>query len=160
MSGTAQGGKGGHHGENIPRGVLIAAGVLIVFALAATYYARSTDVGAVRLPTLQAYQTLRLHFTDKDDGGIAVTNADDGALLVTLSPGSNGFLRSMVRGLARARSRGDIGAEPPFTLTRWTNGTMSLIDETTGRRVELDAFGATQAEVFANILRTAKAKAP
>ncbi len=36
-------------------------------------------------------------------------------------------------------------ASPPFTLTRWRDGTLSLADEATGRRIDLDAFGPTQA---------------
>jgi putative photosynthetic complex assembly protein len=160
MSETAQVGKGGQHAENIPRGVLIAAGVLIVFALAVTFYGRTTDVGVVHMPAMQAYQTVRLHFVEQDDGGIAINDASDGAALAQIAPGANGFLRSMMRGLVRARNRNNIGPEAPFTLTRWANGTMSLTDETTGRRIDLDAFGATQAETFAKIFPARKATTP
>jgi putative photosynthetic complex assembly protein len=160
MSETAQVGKGGGHAENIPRGVLIATGALILFALAVTFYGRSADVGVVHMPAMQPYQTVRLHFVEQDDGGIAINDASDGAVLARVAPGANSFLRSLMRGLARARNRSNIGPETPFTLTRWANGTMSLTDETTGRRVDLDAFGPTQAETFAKIFPARKATTP
>lgn len=160
MSGTAQGGNGVQHAENIPRGVLIAAGALLAFALVVTLYGRSADVGAVHMPVAQPYQTVLLHFVDQADGGIVISNASDGAVLTTIAPGGNGFLRSLMRGFAHARNRSNIGSETPFTLTRWANGTMSLTDETTGRRVDLDAFGATQAETFARIFPARKATTP
>ncbi|MCW2273069.1 putative photosynthetic complex assembly protein [Rhodoblastus acidophilus] len=160
MGETAQVKKGGHHDQNIPRGVLIAAGALIAFALSATYYARTSDVGTVHMPAAQPLQTMLLHFVDQDDGGIVITNASDGAVLVKIAPGANGFVRSMMRGFARARNRSGLGAETPFNLTRWSNGTMSLTDETTGRRIDLDAFGPNQAEFFAGIFPAKKATAP
>jgi len=50
-----------------------------------------------------------------------------------------------------------VSAEPPFVLTRWANGTLSLHDPTTGRKVELDAFGPTNAQAFAGLLNAAEA---
>lgn len=160
MGETAQGGKSGHRDQNIPRGVLIAAGTLIAFVLFVTVYGRTSDVGAVHMPAATPYQTVRLHFVDQQDGGIVISSATDGAVLAKIAPGTNGFLRTLMRGFVHARNRGGIGAETPFNLTRWSNGTISLTDETTGRRVDLDAFGATQAEVFANIFPATKATAP
>jgi putative photosynthetic complex assembly protein len=160
MSETAQVGKGGHHAEKMPRGVLIAAGVLVAFALVATFYGRSADVGVSHMPAAQAYQTLLLHFVDQDDGGIAIRDASDGTVIAKVAPGENGFLRSTMRGFARARKRSDIGADAPFTLTRWTDGTISLTDEKTGRRVDLDAFGPNQTATFAKLLAAKRAPAP
>jgi putative photosynthetic complex assembly protein len=157
---TAQTKRGGHHADNVPRSLLIAAGLLIGSVLAVTYYGRTTDVGAVHMPAAQPVQALRLFFVDQDDGGIAVTNADTGAVLTKLEPGTNGFLRSMMRGFVRARTRSDIGPQTPFTLTRWNTGTLSLTDETTGRRVDLDAFGSNQTDLFAKLFTATKATAP
>ena len=56
-----------------------------------------------------------------------------------------------MRGMARERHREDIGAQTPFTLTRWTDGTVSLQDRATGRTINLDAFGPTNAEAFARL---------
>lgn len=160
MSQTAQVPTGVQEAEQLPRGVLIAAALLLAFAFSITLFGRSADVGAVHMPSSQPYQTLHLHFADRDDGGITITNAADGAVLSDIKPGTNGFLRSMMRGFAHERSRDGIGAETPFTLTRWSDGTLSVTDETTKRRVDLDAFGPSQTEVFANLFPSRKETAP
>ena len=59
------------------------------------------------------------------------------------------IIRATMRGLARERIRSGIGSETPFKLTRWSDGTLSLLDETSGRRIDLDAFGPTNAGAFA-----------
>nr|WP_264581203.1 photosynthetic complex assembly protein PuhC [Rhodoblastus acidophilus] len=149
--------KSGHHADSIPRGVLFGAGALLIFAFSMAFYGRSSDSGAVHMPQAQPYQTLRLFFTDQADGGIAVTDADSGAVLSMVAPGTNGFLRSTMRGFAHARTLGGIGPQAPFALTRWNDGTLSLIDDTTGRRVDLDAFGPNQSASFAKLFPAAKA---
>ena len=87
----------------------------------------------------------------------AIKGPGDGVVLVpyqlaVLAPGTNGFARGVLRGLARERRRSDIGMEPPFRLARWSDGRLTLEDPTTGRRIELGAFGPTNAEVFAALM--------
>ena len=60
-----------------------------------------------------------------------------------------------MRGLARQRIRQDADKAIPFRLTEWADGRLTLEDPTTGRRVEMEAFGITNEQVFANLL-TAK----
>ena len=159
MGETTQVEKKTDHAGSMPRGVLFGAAALLAFVLFATLYGRSSDVGAVHMPTVQAYQTLQLHFADQDDGGIVISDASNGAVVTTIAPGTNGFLRSTMRGFAHARARSAIGPEPPFTLTRWSDGTLSLTDDKTGRRVDLDAFGPNQSDVFARLFSATKASA-
>jgi putative photosynthetic complex assembly protein len=159
MGETTEAEKKAAHAESMPRGVLFGAGALLVFVLLATLYGRSSDVGAVHMPTTQPYQTLLLHFVDQDDGGIVISDASNGAVVTTIAPGTNGFLRSTMRGFAHARARGNIGPEAPFTLTRWSDGTLSLSDDKTGRRVDLDAFGPNQSDVFARLFPATNASA-
>ena len=40
----------------------------------------------------------------------------------------------------------------PFRLTRWADGRLSVEDPTTGRRVDLGAFGAVNAASFAKLM--------
>jgi putative photosynthetic complex assembly protein len=160
MSQTAQVETGAERTEGLPRGVLIGAGLLLAFAFSITLFGRSADVGAVHMPSSQPYQILHLHFADQNDGGITITDAVSGGVLSQIQPGTNGFLRSMMRGFAHERSRDGIGAETPFTLTRWDDGTLSVTDETTGRRVDLDAFGPSQTEPFASLFGSRKVAAP
>ena len=140
-----------HHGGSLPRGVLIAAGALITFAISITLFGRISDIGAVHMPDVKPYKVLELRFEDRDDGAVVVHDAGDGANLYTVQPGVGGFIRATMRGMARERRREDIGEQPPFTLTRWTDGTVSLQDKSTGRTINLDAFGPTNAEAFARL---------
>jgi putative photosynthetic complex assembly protein len=80
-----------------------------------------------------------------------VVDASDGKIIYTVAPGTNGFIRATVRGLAQEREREGIGRETPFTLTHWSDGTMSLADSAIGRRISLDAFGPTNAGAFAQL---------
>jgi putative photosynthetic complex assembly protein len=57
-----------------------------------------------------------------------------------------------MRGMARERHMHGIGMAPPFTLTLWKNGTLSLEDKTTGRAVELGSFGPDNRAAFAAFL--------
>jgi putative photosynthetic complex assembly protein len=138
-------------GNGVPRGVLFGAAALIGFALIASGGARLSHVGTVQMPQRQAFETLSLRFEDQDNGGVAIRNVQDGQIIYTVAPGTNGFIRATIRGLTRERMRAGFGSETPFTLIRWSDGTMSLEDHTTGRQVALEAFGPTNAQAFAQL---------
>jgi putative photosynthetic complex assembly protein len=93
-----------------------------------------------------------LHFTDRADGGVAITEAVSGRAIGTLEPGEGGFVRGTVRGLVRERRREDIGSAIPFRLTAWQSGQLTLEDQATGRRLDLTGFGQTNATAFARLL--------
>jgi putative photosynthetic complex assembly protein len=140
--------KKGH--ESVPRAVLRGAAVLIGFALVAAGVARRTDIGTLHMPAAEAVETLSLKFEDRPDGAVAVYEARDG-LIYVVQPGTYGFIRSTLRGLARERRRADLDAAAPFVLTRWSDGTVSLEDPGAHRRVDLDAFGPDNARAFAQL---------
>ena len=137
--------------QGVPRGVLIGAAALLSFALGATLLARNSGLGEVHMPSQQAYQVLDLAFLDDADGGVSIVDASNGKVLDRAKPGTNGFLRGALRGFAQERLRGGLGRSEPFTLTRWRDGTLSLQDKATNRRIDLDAFGPTQAQTFAHL---------
>jgi len=143
-------------GGRMPRGVLIGAGVLVAFAIGVTVFSRAENIGAVHMPDVKPYQVLELRFDDRADGAVTIHDAADGAELYTVEPGVGGFIRGTMRGMARERHRQDIGEAPPFTLTRWTDGTVSLQDKATGRTINLDAFGPTNAGAFARLFNDRK----
>ena len=69
-----------------------------------------------------------------------------------LPPGQDGFVRIVLRNLARERIRQEQERHIPFRLTRWADGRLSVEDPTTGRRVDLGAFGAVNAASFAKLM--------
>jgi putative photosynthetic complex assembly protein len=137
--------------DGVPRPVLRGAAVLIGFALLTTGLARFTDVGTLHMPVANAIESLALRFEDRDDGAIAIRDARDGSAFYVVQPGAYGFIRSTLRGLARERRRSGLDASTPFALTRWSDGTLSLEDAATGRRVNLDAFGPDNSRAFAQL---------
>jgi putative photosynthetic complex assembly protein len=139
-----------------PRNILIIAGSVILLTIMTAAAGRITGA-ANSAPTTSAVASRQLLFRDQPNGGVAVYDAHDPATpIAVLAPETNGFLRATMRGLARQRIRQDADKEVPFRLTEWADGRLTLEDPTTGRRVEMEAFGISNEQVFANLL-TAKA---
>ncbi len=139
-----------------PRNVLIIAGAVILLSIVSAAAGRITGAADSR-PTAATVASRQLLFRDMPNGGVAVFDATDTTNPIDiLAPATNGFLRATMRGLARQRIRQDADREVPFRLTEYADGRLTLEDPTTGRRVEMEAFGITNEQVFANLL-TAKA---
>lgn len=139
-----------------PRRTLFAAGSVIGFALLAAIVGRLTGPVATIAPSV-AVDTRDLRFEDRPDGSVVILDAATDALVEVAPPGTNGFLRATLRGLARARRADDVGSAAPFHLTHWADGRLTLDDPTTQRRVEMAAFGVTNAEVFARLMTERRA---
>ncbi len=135
-----------------PRGALIGAAALLGMSLLLAGAARITGIGKVSGPTSAPVTSRLLRFEDRADGSVAVYEAAAVEPVQVLAPGSHGFVRSVLRGLARERKRQGVGREPAFRLTRWADGRLSLEDPTTGRSVELGAFGPTNRAAFAQLM--------
>jgi putative photosynthetic complex assembly protein len=146
------------HEPVVPRGGIFAAAALILFALAAVTTVRLTGVGGAHMTLPAAVESRDLRFEDGEKGAVLVFDANDRQLVDTLAPGSNGFIRVVMRGLARERRLGDIGAEPPFRLTRYAGGQITLTDTSTGKQIDLGAFGSTNTEAFARLMNLRSAK--
>jgi putative photosynthetic complex assembly protein len=135
-----------------PRGALIGAALLVAFTVTSAALSRISGLGTVQMPESALVESRPLRFEDMRDGSIRVTDARTGQVAASVEPGTNGFIRGTLRGLARERKRQGIGIEPPFMLTRWADGRLSLEDPATGRVIALDAFGPTNGEAFAQLL--------
>jgi putative photosynthetic complex assembly protein len=141
-----------HHDEPLPKLALWAAAGLIGLSLLLAGTARLSGYGRTVLPTAAVVESRQLRFEDQRDGGIDVREAPGGARVALLPPGTNGFLRGVLRSLVRERRQELIGAAPPFRLTRWSDGRLSLEDPSTGRAVALEVFGPSNSVVFARLL--------
>jgi putative photosynthetic complex assembly protein len=135
-----------------PRVILAIAGATIALTIVTAAVGRLTGV-ANSAPTAVPIASRELLFRDQPNGGVAVFDARDTAAPIDMiAPETNGFLRATMRGLARQRLRQDADREVPFRLTGWADGRLTLEDPTTGRKVEMEAFGITNEEVFAHLL--------
>jgi putative photosynthetic complex assembly protein len=135
-----------------PVGALWAAALVVVVTIALAASARWGGFGKTTMAESTATRSIELRFQDRSDGGISVLNASSNQVIEVLAPGSNGFIRTVMRGLARDRRMHNEGPDAPFRLTQWANGALSVDDLATGRRIELKAFGLPNAAVFARLM--------
>lgn len=138
--------------RRFPRGALLGAAALVTFAILAAVTARVGGIGVTRVANTEAIAIRELRFVDRTDGGVDVVAADSNKTIDILPPGQDGFVRIVLRNLARERIRREQERHIPFRLTRWADGRLSVEDPTTGRRVDLGAFGAVNAASFAKLM--------
>jgi len=145
-----------HRQPPFPRNTLIIAGSVILLSIM-TAAAGRLNGSADSTPTAAPVVSRELLFRDRANGAVAVFDARNTVTPIDIvEPATNGFLRATMRGLAQQRIRQDADRSVPFRLTEWADGRLTLEDPTTGRMVDMEAFGITNEEVFANLL-TAKA---
>lgn len=139
-----------HHGEQVPRWAIVCAGVIITLVFIASLVARRADLGTVRMAEARVVAAVEMRFVDQENGAIWVYT--DGEKVGEVAPETDGFVRGVLRSMARHRKLEDMGAEQPLRLTRWADGRLSLTDPSTGRVVELDAFGPTNSASFRRLM--------
>jgi putative photosynthetic complex assembly protein len=142
--------------EPFPKSALIAAGALIGFSLIVTAVGRferlTAPSDAAAKPHAAPVQTVDVRFIDEPNGSVSVLDSRDDKVIASLAPGTNGFVRSVMRGLVHDRKRRGLGAAPPFRISEWAGGRIALEDTATGRLIDLDAFGDTNKDAFAQML--------
>lgn len=141
----------------LPRAALLGAVALIGFTFVAITTGRVTDIGIVEAPQAEAVQSRDLLFRDRADGAVLVYEAGDEQAFDVLEPGTNGFVRGVMRGLARQRKLQTAAIADPVRLTLWDDGRLTLEDPSTGYLVGLEAFGPTNAGAFVRFLDTQRA---
>ena len=128
--------------------VLIAAVISIILLLV---FINSRDLSKVREPDASPAQVLQLRFEDRPDGSIAIIDYKTGKQIDAVQ-GEAGFVRGTLRGLAQERKRRGLDSGPPFELIYRADGRLTLSDTATGRMVDLESFGPTNAGSFYRLI--------
>ena len=139
----------------LPKALLAGAVALAALAFAAAGLVRwggLPPAGVTEAPGMPAAVSRELRFSDLNDGGVAVHDATTGRLVATLAPGTNGFIRGTLRGLARERHRRSIGAARPLRLLGRSDGSLALEDPATSIRIEVGSFGPDNEVAFRRLL--------
>lgn len=131
---------------------LICTGIIAIVAMVGV--ARLSGFDPTQSAALEVVESRDILFKDSANGGVSVIDNKTGSQLSELAPGTNGFLRATLRGLAKNRMTRGFGQDVPFRVARTSTGMTQLIDLATGRTITLDAFGQTNTQVFARLLRT------
>lgn len=149
------------HEQTIPPHAIGAAVMLVCTALVLAMMVRVGVLNREAVPSVEraaanvAPVVVRsLTFADRSDGAVVVRDVATGETVRVMIDGvpGNGFVRGVMRGMARERRMRGVGMEPPFNLTLWQNGTLSLTDKTTDRAIELGSFGPDNRAAFAALL--------
>ena len=140
-----------HRGMRIPKSLaLIAVGGLAALIL---FVADFVDSGKLtREADAQAVITKQLRFEDRSDGSIAVVSATDGRIVKVIE-GEAGFVRGILRAMARERRIKEINQTIPFELIARADGRLTLLDPATGNRIDLESFGKDNVIEFAVLLK-------
>jgi len=144
----------------LPRSAIRGAGLLLLLTIVGAATARLLHYSATPLPPAQVVQQRSLAFRDRSDGGVEVLDAARaGETVFVVQPNTGGFVRGVLRSLARTRRADSVGPLPPFTFTRWSDGRFTLDDPSTGAHVNLEVFGASNSRPFAEIFQAGQAQA-
>lgn len=147
------------HDPTVPREALIAIAAVLLAVMGLAGAVRLGIVPQSANPELSRAaanvapaQQRNLRFADREDGAVLITDADTGETVKVIGFGEGGFARATMRRMAKRRMHEGIGPLPPFTLTRWQNGALSLSDPQTGETAEIHGFGADHSATFAEML--------
>ncbi len=140
-------------GRPFPRGVLIGAAALIAFVIASVALVRLTGVGGTEIPPAPVEFSVELRFDDQGDGTTLVYAATDPEAIAVLESAVDGFVLGVLRTMARERRGYEIPMTEPFRLMLLEDGRFVFEDPSTGREIDLGAFGPTNAQSFADLLK-------
>jgi putative photosynthetic complex assembly protein len=140
-------------GRPFPREVLIGAALLIGFVIAAAALVRFTGFGSTEMPLAPVVESRQLVFVDNGDGTTTVMVPGEAGVVAKLESGVDGFVLGVMRGMVRERHSYNADVDAPYVLSLREDGRLLFEDPLTGRRIDLRAFGPTNAGSFAQLLR-------
>ncbi len=102
--------------------------------------------------TVQPVQVKVLKFEDRQDGGVTVIDAATNQIIDVVQ-GEAGFIRGILRTVARERRIRGLGKEEPVNLMSFNDGRLVLLDPLTNTQIELESFGSINVESFKVFLK-------
>ena len=132
--------------------LFIASSLAVVVLVVANYVQsgkveHQVDAGVVAKKTL--------YFKDLPNGSVGVISADNGQMIAQVE-GQAGFIRGILRALARDRRIRQITSDDAFELVSRSDGRLTLTDLATKNRIDLESFGKDNAAEFAVFLKNAR----
>ena len=141
-----------------PRGMLIAVAAMVGLSMLFAASASLWDFGATRIEYAPVTESRDLVFKDLQNGSVGVADAVRSEQIAEVKPGQDGFVRVVMRSMARDRAVRGVSADVAFRLARHADGTLSLTDMATGEVVMLNAFGAMNTKAFEPFLAMGRTK--
>ena len=140
---------GGEHTQDLPRPLLLSAGLLVLAAIALV--ALGDDLPQTGIDdTAIIVSSHEVRLRTLEDGAVLPILVD-GTRLETISADKAGFVTGVMRGLSRGRKLSGSDPDAPYRLSRLRDGRLLITDTATGTSINLDVFGSDNARTFANI---------
>lgn len=143
----------------LPRPIILGGMGLMIATIALCAAARATGMGMTTAPDPVTTVSRDLTFTEGDDGILRVTETAGGREVKRFESGEAGFIRAMVRGLVRNRTRYGEPGVGDFRVAMASDGDVWVEDLGTRQNIELKAFGPTQVAAFAQFIQPTRAAA-
>lgn len=134
--------------DGLPLAVKLVGSMLLVI-LMLLGFARWQGISVKQADAAVLWQR-DLIFADGPAGSVLVMDAHTKNEIAKFE-GEQGFLRSTLRALVRERRREGYSSEIPLNLIGRADGRLTLLDPSTQQRIDLEAFGPSNAAVFANL---------
>ena len=134
--------------HSLPLAVKLIGSMLLLILLAIGF-ARWQGISDKQADAATVWQR-DLIFADGPQGTVVVKDAKNQTEIAQFE-GEQGFLRSTLRALVRERKRLNIGPDAPMQLLGRADGRLTLLDPSTQQRIDLEAFGPSNAAVFAGL---------
>lgn len=154
---------GAVHEQHVPRGALIGAAGLIGISLLAVTLARLEKLSLPPEQPLSVAQieaasvhTRVLQFVSNADGTLSIVDQASGRTIETQAADSGGFVRGLLRGIAREHKVRGVTGVPTARVTLWKDGRLTLDDVATGESIDLGAFGGGNRKTFEDLLLRAE----
>lgn len=138
--------------QGVPRPALYALAGLVVFSLVAVVVAQAFGYKAGQALPDSVVEQRDLRFSDGEAGVVYIWDASQDALIGSIAPGTENFVRGVLRSFARDRRSRSLDRLTPFRLARHSDGRLTIEDLATGRSLDLRAFGPTNLGAFERLL--------
>jgi putative photosynthetic complex assembly protein len=93
-----------------------------------------------------------LKFEDQEDGGVTVIDANTNQVIDVVQ-GEAGFVRGVLRTIARERRIRGISKNEPLYLISFADGRLILQDTKTNTNIDLESFGSNNVQSFRVFLK-------
>jgi putative photosynthetic complex assembly protein len=137
----------------LPRKPLIAIAALVGFSLLLVIGAKLTGYNPSQVAPSPVVESRDIRFLDAADGTLIVADAGDRQQIAVLPSGNAGFVRGVLRAIARDRHSRHISMDTPFQVARLADGRLILRDLGSQRVIELNSFGPSNFGAFAAFLK-------
>jgi len=137
----------------IPRPLAMMAASAAIITVLVVAFAQWTNAPGLRGNEGAPVFSQEIQFLALEGDRIAVEDASDGVLITTIEAGTDGLLRSALRGLGMTRSMSELDLAAPYVLERFEGDGVYLSDGLTGRSIRLESFGPIETGATADLLR-------